>query len=64
MPKTEWSPAGAERTVKRSMAGVRRVQRPVRQRSGTAACSLCVECYPGGHGISASEMCFGLPSPS
>ncbi len=29
MPKTEWSPAGAERTVKLGMAGVRRVEREV-----------------------------------
>ena len=31
MPKTEWSPADAERTVKLATTGVRRVQRRVRQ---------------------------------
>ena len=31
MPKTVYSPAGAERTVKRAIAGVRRVERQVIQ---------------------------------
>ena len=32
MPKTEWSPADAERTVGQGHTGVRRVERPVMQR--------------------------------